>query len=185
MILNSKIINALKEKSGLEFDKANDFSILSSNIFTMTGRTIGVTTLKRLFNYINDSRNASNYTLNTIAQYLGYREWDEYMRTISTDSEWHFHDETIYIDQLAVGDNVTIHYLDRTVSFNVEKRPYHNVLVVTSASNSSLRKNDILFVHSIRKGSILTAEKIVRDDIEGNYRTRGEIGSIVIKRDNH
>lgn len=47
MILNNAIIEDLKEKSGLLFDKAGDFSILSSLIFDETGRTIGATTLKR------------------------------------------------------------------------------------------------------------------------------------------
>lgn len=49
------------------FDKAVDFGLLSSYIYKDTGRTIGVTTLKRLFNYINDERKTSEYTLNTIA----------------------------------------------------------------------------------------------------------------------
>lgn len=63
MILNNAIIEDLKEKSGLLFDKAGDFSILSSLIFDETGRTIGATTLKRLFYYIKDDRKASEYTL--------------------------------------------------------------------------------------------------------------------------
>lgn len=53
------------------FDKAVDFGLLSSYIYKDTGRTIGVTTLKRLFNYINDERKTSEYTLNTIALYMG------------------------------------------------------------------------------------------------------------------
>jgi len=52
MILSNDIINAIKVKSGLLFDKAGDFSVLSSLIFQETGRTIGISTLKRLFNYI-------------------------------------------------------------------------------------------------------------------------------------
>ena len=65
MILNNAIIEDIKEKSSLLFDKAGDFSILSSLIFKETGRNIGVTTLKRLFHYIQDDRKASEYTLNT------------------------------------------------------------------------------------------------------------------------
>ena len=72
MILSNSIIDDIKKKSGLLFDKAGDFDILSSVIGKETGRSIGVTTLKRLFNYIDDSRKASEYTLNTIALYLGY-----------------------------------------------------------------------------------------------------------------
>ena len=78
MILNNAIIEDIKEKSGLLFDKAGDFSILSSLIFKETGRNIGVTTLKRLFHYIQDDRKASEYTLNTIALYVGYKSWEEY-----------------------------------------------------------------------------------------------------------
>ena len=70
MILNDTIIDDIKRKSGLMFDKAVDFGLLSSYIYKDTGRTIGVTTLKRLFNYINDERKTSEYTLNTIALYF-------------------------------------------------------------------------------------------------------------------
>ena len=77
MILNNAIIEDVKEKSGLLFDKAGDFAILSSLIFKATGRSIGITTLKRLFYYINDDRKASEYTMNTIALYVGYKSWEE------------------------------------------------------------------------------------------------------------
>ena len=78
MVFNTIIINDIKTKSGLKFDKTTDFSVLSTKIFKATGRTIGITTLKRLFNYIDDNRNTSNYTLNTIAIYLGYDSWIDY-----------------------------------------------------------------------------------------------------------
>lgn len=45
------------------FDKAVDFGLLSSYIYKDTGRTIGVTTLKRLFNYINDERKRASTLL--------------------------------------------------------------------------------------------------------------------------
>ena len=87
MILNDTIIDDIKRKSGLMFDKAVDFGLLSSYIYKDTGRTIGVTTLKRLFNYINDERKTSEYTLNTIALYMGYKSWDNYSSSKMLDSE--------------------------------------------------------------------------------------------------
>ena len=59
MILNNETINKIKAKSNLLFDKAGDFAVLSSLIFKETGRTIGVSTLKRLFNYISDDHRTS------------------------------------------------------------------------------------------------------------------------------
>ena len=41
-----------------------------------------------LFNYIQDDRKASEYTLNTIAIYLGFDNWETYLKAKNIDSEW-------------------------------------------------------------------------------------------------
>ncbi len=61
MILNSLIIDAIKKKSGLCFDKAKDYDILCDKIFSSTNRTIGVNTIKRLMGYIVDDRKTNEY----------------------------------------------------------------------------------------------------------------------------
>ena len=48
---------------------------MCSLFYKETDRTIGVTTMKRLLGYISDERNTNEYTLNTIAIYLGYPSW--------------------------------------------------------------------------------------------------------------
>ena len=161
MILNNAIIEDIKEKSSLLFDKAGDFSILSSLIFKETGRNIGVTTLKRLFHYIQDDRKASEYTLNTIALYVGYKSWEEYSSAKNLVSDWGYNDETLYIHALE-GENY---------------------LKVVSSENSSLKTNDLLFVYKIRKGEILEAEKVIRGDSIGNYKTHGEIINVELIKD--
>ena len=119
MILNNAIIEDIKEKSSLLFDKAGDFSILSSLIFKETGRNIGVTTLKRLFHYIQDDRKASEYTLNTIALYVGYNSWEEYSSAKNLVSDWGYNDETLYIHALEINTKIFIQYLDRKITFVV------------------------------------------------------------------
>ena len=145
MILNNAIIEDIKEKSSLLFDKAGDFSILSSLIFKETGRNIGVTTLKRLFHYIQDDRKASEYTLNTIALYVGYNSWEEYSSAKNLVSDWGYNDETLYIHALEI--------------------------------------NTKIFVYKIRKGEILEAEKVIRGDSIGNYKTHGEIINVELIKD--
>ena len=103
MILNKQIITKIKDKSFLSFDKAKDFTILSSIIFEETKRSIGVTTIKRLLGYIDDSRKTNEYTLNTIAIYLGYKNWNELCCSLRIDSDWNFEDDKVYIDDLEVG----------------------------------------------------------------------------------
>ena len=182
MILNSQIIQSIKAKSGLYFDKAKDFEILCGLIFKGTGRTIGVNTLKRLLGYIEDDRKTNPYTLNTIALYLNYASWEELCKAIRIDSDWDFEDEAIYIHSLDVGDEIDVAYLDRRVSFVVTEIDETKVLEVKSVENSSLRPGDILFVYKIQKGDIIEAEKVIRGSKTGNYKTNGDVSQICVRK---
>lgn len=182
MILNDKTINDIKNESGLLFDKAIDFTLLCNLIKQKTKRQIGETTLKRLFCYINDDRNTSEYTLNTIAIYLGYSSWNEYSTQQKTESEWGFNDDSLYVQALDPGTQIGIQYLNRKVIFVVKKVENNNVLEVISVENGSLQIGDVLKVHKIKKGAILEAESVERNSNIGNYKTNGEIRVIEIKQ---
>ena len=180
MILNNRIIEDIKKVSGLQFDKAGDFALLAGHIFEKTKRTIGVTTLKRLFCYIKDDRKASDYTLNTIAMYLGYFSWDEYASSIKIESEWGFQDESIYIQAIDPGSRIRIQYLNRIVLFETIEFNGQNALKVITSENSSLLPEDILIVYRLQKGQILEAEDVIRGSQHGNYKTNGELTIIEI-----
>lgn len=179
MVFNSQIIEKLKEKSGLSFDKSKDFELLCDAIFKQTGRTIGLTTIKRLLGYISDDRHTNDYTLNTIALYLGFTSWEDMCSTLRIDSDWCFEDETYYIEDLCEGTKIRVKYLNRSVLFEVLLYQGNKVLLVKEAENSSLKQEDILFVEHIRKGEILEAKKVIRGENKGNYRTNGEILEII------
>ena len=178
MILSENIIEDLKKKSNLPFDCAKDFERLAYEIREVTGRSIGVTTLKRLMGYINDDRKTNTYTLNTIASFLGYESWNLYIQTLCMESVWDYKDSTYYVDELCQGDRITLKYLDRIVNVVVKMVGNKNVLCVMSSINCSLRKDDILYVDAIIEGQPLTARCVVRGCKKGNYKTRGEIKSI-------
>ena len=156
-----------------------DFEILGGLIFKETGRTIGVTTIKRLLGYIEDDRKTIPYTLNTIAMYLNYKSWEELCVAKRIDSDWDFEDDAIYIHSLEVGDEIEVAYLDRRVSFVVSETDGTKVLSVKSVENSSLRPGDILYVYKIQQGDIIQAEKVIRGTNVGNYKTNGEVTQIL------
>lgn len=158
-------------------EQAKDFDTLTICIFNSTKRRIGATTLKRLFGHIGDERNANAFTLNTIAQYLGYESWDSYL-SVSMNSEENFDDNSIYIDQLAIGQKVRITYLNRVVDFIVIASNGVKVLKVLFAQNSSLCKDDQLHIFRIKVGEILKAPSLVRNGRIGNYRTKGIVNKI-------
>jgi len=181
MVLEESIIQQIKAKSGLEFNKVKDFVALSDMIMKATGRSIGVTTLKRLMGNITDTRKANPYTLDTIAQYLGFPSWNSYGKQACNDSLWNYADDTIYILSLKVGQTIELQYLNRKLKLTVVTHEGQNALRVVSAKNSSLRQGDILVVHHIRKGEVLEAEQVIRGAMMGNYKTHGVVTAIQVK----
>ena len=181
MILNKAIINMIKEKSGLVFDKAKDYDSLCDIIFSTTSRTIGINTVKRLMGYIVDDRRTNEYTLNTVAIFLGFSTWEKLCNSIRIDSDWNFDDKTTYVEDLPCGCKVSVKYLNREVTFMVVTYKNAKMLQVIDAQNSSLAVGDILNVDNLRVGDFLEAKKVYRGDTIGNYRTNGEIKDVLIK----
>lgn len=181
MVLDSSTIQKIKSKSGLEFNKVKDFVALSDMMQKTTGRSIGVTTLKRLMGNISDTRKANPYTLDTIAQYLGFPSWNCYSDQSCNDSLWNYSDDTVYVLSLKVGQTIDLQYLNRKLKLSVISYEGQNALKVLSAQNSSLRQDDILLVHHIRKGQVLEAEQVIRGTFVGNYKTHGVVTAIQVK----
>lgn len=181
MILPASTIADIKKKSGLSLDKTKDFQILASDIENRTGRHLGVTTLKRMLGYINDDRKSYEYSLNTIALYLGYNDWAAYIKALQFNSFIDYKDDSIYIHTLSIGTNLQVKYLNRIICFKVISYEGQNVLEVMSAENSSLYPGDILFVYKLKKGEYIEAEKLIRESSMGNYKTNAEISSLMIE----
>ena len=180
MVLNNQIIERLKEKSNLSLDKAKDFTILSASILDETKRYMGVTTIKRLLGYINDCRKTNEYTLNTIAIYLGCKSWIELCSSLRIDSDWNFEDEKVYVKDLETGRQVAVIYWDREVTFEVVDFKETKALKVTKVLNSSLKIGDILMLECLEVGKILEAKEVYRDSLVGNYRTNNELSEILL-----
>lgn len=181
MVLEDSTIQEIKAKSGLEFNKVKDFVALSDLILKTTGRSIGVTTLKRLMGNITDTRNANPYTLDTIAQYLGFSSWNNYSDQACNNSLWNYADDTVYILALKAGQTLELQYLNRKLKLVVVTYEGQNALKVVTAKNSSLRQGDILLVHHIRKGEVLEAEQVIRGTNVGNYKTHGVVTALLLK----
>ena len=60
-----------------------DFVALASAVQESTGRTIGLSTLKRLWGYIKDQTGTTYSTLSLLSRYTGYSDWDSFCRFAS------------------------------------------------------------------------------------------------------
>ncbi len=68
----------IRSKYGHKIKYAKDCQILSDSITKNTGRQISVSTLKRFFGIIECPFKPSKYTLDTLAIYLNFKNWDDY-----------------------------------------------------------------------------------------------------------
>lgn len=80
--LNSDDIELLKSSIENKFGRrilyAKDCGELSQNVFEKTGCKVSETTLKRLWKLVNSAFNPSKYTLNSLANYLDYKDFNDF-----------------------------------------------------------------------------------------------------------
>jgi len=75
--IRSIIKGEFLRKLGQEIIYAKDCQVLSISILQKTNRQISITTLKRLFGIIHSRYKPSKYTLDSLAIYLDYRDWED------------------------------------------------------------------------------------------------------------
>ena len=76
----------------------------------------------------------------------------------------------IYPQELDLDDIVEIKYLNRIIEFRVVEFEESKAMKVSKAINSSLLIGDVVFVHHLKVGEKLIADKVYRNGLIGNYR---------------
>ena len=97
------VTDLLKQKSHKEFRTSGDCEFLSLDIESVTGEHIGVNTLKRLLGFINDEREARISTLDVIARYLGFENW-EVLSIYDNRSNYSFESSS---EEIRVSDSIS------------------------------------------------------------------------------
>lgn len=80
------LMEAIGKMLGKKVQTSTDYHKLCMDIKFRTGQTIGDTTLKRIFGYVNDSVEPRQHTLDILAQYIGYADWDSFCHAITEGS---------------------------------------------------------------------------------------------------
>jgi len=75
----------IQRKFGREITYAKDCQILSEQIRLATKRQLSESTLKRFFGVVESPFSPSNFTLDTLAVYLGFANWQDFMNSFETE----------------------------------------------------------------------------------------------------
>lgn len=160
-MLDKKIIEKIEEK-------ANDRNRLTTTDCQWLAGKIGIgeTTLKRMLGFTSDSgRSPHRSTLNIIALFLGYKDYEE----MSLDLELSdvvisdFEDRnSIETDTLNIGDTLEVTYLPNRV-FNLKYVGDSRFIIESVENSKNLLAGDIVKITHMEKGFPLYMPEVVRD----------------------
>jgi hypothetical protein len=174
------VTDLLKQKSSRDFRLPSDCEYLALDIESVTGEHIGVNTLKRLLGYIDDEREPRISTLDVIARYLGFDNWDVLSIYDSrSNSSFESSAEEIRVSDLSTGQCIQISYLpDRQIEIAYLGT---NRFRVVKSLNSKLKTDDQLTItHLVQRYPLLVSE-VFRDGKPLGSFTAGKAQGISFK----
>lgn len=161
MKLSPFVRESLSERLGHAIRVPADCEQLALDIESVTGEHLGVNTMKRLLGFLEDERNPRTSTLDVIASYLGYENWETLcIFDDKSNSSFDAMDDELRLESLSVGQLVRISYLpDRWL---IMKYQGDCRFIVLSAENSKLCADDELIITHIVSGYPLYVSEVKR-----------------------
>ena len=158
MKLSPYIIELLREKSGNEIRLSRDCELLALDVESVTGEHIGVNTVKRLLGFIADEREPRTSTLDIIARYLGYDDWETLRLMDANSSNSSFDDRDEYLAcYLEIGQRVLVSYPpNRTLT--IENQGDNHFIVLESENSKLLKGDQLTLTHLVRGYPLLVAD---------------------------
>ena len=156
-----------------------DCVALSVMIENETGERISTNTLKRLLGFIDEPREPRLYTLDTVAKYLGYDNWDIYWLSINKAGNSEFGKlEEINIYDLQMMDKIEFQYSpDRKVTIQYIGGFLFDVL---NAENSKLQIGDQIEAQHFFLNYPLLINNVVRNGKHLGTFTAGKVSGITM-----
>ncbi|MEE0805124.1 MAG: hypothetical protein U0L77_06850 [Prevotellamassilia sp.] len=148
-----------------------EYEIVAEDIYTTLGDRLGINTLKRMFGKLNDNVTPTQTSLNIIARYLGYCDWDTYEESLINDSiHFSHYDETqgknldyVCTDNLNCGAYVEFCY---EPDGRMRLRYIGNYrFVIMACTCNSLQIGDILEIRYFQNGCTLISHTVTRQGI--------------------
>lgn len=174
----SPVIKKLVEKKfGKEVRYSSDIEHLSIDIKNYTHKSISVNTLKRLFGMLAGVYEPRLYTLDTIAQYVDYRNWDNLAEIFNSKGNSEFDTmEEIEVEKLEIGNKIIFTYSpDRklVITFLGGK-----LFKVVESENSKLQVNDVIEVSHFLINYPLVVSNVTRNNSSIGKFTAGKVSGI-------
>lgn len=170
-MLNQEIIKKIEEKFGKKLQYSNDCEALSEAIVEQTGQRISVATLKRMAGFASKQCHPHLSTMDILAQYLGYPNYELLAKDIDEDTEisdfaWV---EELESKTLKEGTQLQITYDPGRVV--VLTYLGNDMFIVNESYKSKLQQGDKVTISHFTKGFELLVSEVVRNgESLGSYQ---------------
>lgn len=104
----------IEQRIGQSLQTPNDFQLLIQHIWNERHMVLSLSTIKRLWGYIDSSAHPRLSTLNTLSQFLGYTDWNAYLASLELRSETEsdlFKGEGVCSADLSINDLLQVSWL--------------------------------------------------------------------------
>lgn len=157
LMLSLPIIAMIKKKSGLDFENAKDFEVLSESF--PPGDRLGVNTLKRLMGYAKSPIAPRKATLDAVAHYLDSPSWEALTGIQPVESDWI--EKAFFADEIREGTTVEASWFPNRhlVLLCIGE----NRFLVTQSINGKLQVGDELTIISFRLQYPLQVLQVMRN----------------------
>lgn len=174
----SKIIRErIEQKFGQEVRYSKDCEVLANEISNNTTKKISASTVKRLFGMAKGIDEPRLYTMDTLAVYLGYKNYDELLIEFKAANSSEFEIvEEIRVNTLDTNVKLLLHYEpNRRLKLRYIGESKFELLEVV---NSKLKKNDLLVVEHIVRNYPLFLSNVIREEKNLGSYTAAKISGV-------
>lgn len=175
------LCQAVEHRADRKMQTPRDFDFLSVCVEQITHRHIGVNTLKRLWGYISNEKTSTprQYTIDTLAQYVGYKNYDDFAQTSiyanDVDSDF-ITSPTLNVPNISIGTHLRITWHpDRIMMVRYEG---DNTFIVEKVENSKLMVGDCFCCDQLTQNEPLFLYNLIHDGNKPTGYVCGRLGGI-------
>lgn len=176
------LIQRIEEVTGQHYDSPKDFNQLSELIFSKTEEMVSPTTLKRIWGYLDSASSPRSYTLDVLARFLGYRDYEAFKtenQHPDVQSDITLCDK-VSCGDLAIGDLLELSWLPNRVC-RVEHLGGGNFRIV-EARNTKLSVGDTFFCSLFITHEPLFVDKLIHEGKGPFVYVAGKKDGITVRR---
>ncbi|MDE5745357.1 MAG: hypothetical protein K2H84_06840 [Paramuribaculum sp.] len=161
---NNEILCRLCREVGLDMTHSADFEVLSQAICDSTGEKLGVNTLKRLFGFKTDKVVPRLSTMNIIARYLGYTDYESLIKDLGEDADISLFTpiECLEVQNLEAGARLRISYEPNRELMLTYLGDFQFVVDMVKGSHN-ICKGDLLTISQLAVGHRFVVAHVIRN----------------------